>query len=133
MKTAWLETAGITLLCIAPLLGVGGTAMNGCHPQNVNTAPLIQASEKLGLCILQASVSDLVDAVTDPVSLIPAIIGSCGTYGTATAAQVLQVIEEFFAAAPASDGGVTPTTSALSLERLQKVHAAAAKVAGVSP
>jgi hypothetical protein len=96
----------------------------GCaNPNAVSPAPLINASEQLGMCILQASVADLVDAIAAPATLIPAIIGSCIQYGEATAAQVVQLIEEYFASAPAVDGGLA--LSSTQAARLKKVHDAA--------
>jgi hypothetical protein len=98
---------------------VGCTAAQG--------AQLIAPSEQLGLCVLTASVSDLVDAIQDPATLVPAIIGACLQYGEATAAQILAVIEEEFASAPAVDSGIA--LSSVQAGRLKKVRDAAAAMA----
>ena len=70
----------------------------------------------------------------DPTSLLPfippkwqAIIGACLQYGEATAAQILAVIEEEFASAPAVDSGIA--LSSVQAGRLKKVRDAAAAMA----
>jgi len=94
----------------------------GCGP--VNAAPLVPVSEKLGMCILQAAVGDLVEAIADPVSLVQAVIGACRAYGVATIEQVIAIIEEAISSPPAVDAGAAPL-SAAQHARLEKVHAAA--------
>jgi hypothetical protein len=91
----------------------------GC---GANFTPLIQPGENLGICILQASISDLVDAISDPLSLVPAIISSCLSYGEATVAQVIQIIEQALTANPVAEAG---PGDAVRIQRLKKVHAAA--------
>ena len=80
---------------------------------------LIQPSEQLGICILQAAVGDIVEAISDPLSLIPAIISSCGAYGVATVEQVIAIIEQALSSSPA-DAGAT-----VAAMRLATVHSAA--------
>jgi hypothetical protein len=99
----------------------------GC---GANFTPLIQPSENLGICILRASVSDLVDAIQDPLSLVPAIISACLSYGEATLAQVIQIIEQALSASPVVDAGADGGVVSVSTVRLQKVHAAALVMSG---
>jgi hypothetical protein len=84
---------------------------------------LIAPSEKLGLCVLQAGVSDLIDAINDPASLVPAVVSACLQYGEATAAQIVTVIEEYFASPPAVDSGLA--LSSVQTARLTRLHDAA--------
>jgi len=107
------------VLALSCILGVA--AVPACT--SAQLAPLVAPSEKLGMCILQAAVGDLVEAISDPASLIPAIIGSCTGYGVATVEQVVAIIEEALGASPVSDSG------AVLIARLKKVHAAALVVA----
>lgn len=113
----------------------------GCSG-SVNIKPLVASSEALGICVVEAAAADFVDALTDPASLVSAIIGSCASYGVATVEQVLATIEEAIGAAPALpvadagpgsvDGGpdAGPAGNVLpkAQVRLRKVRDAAAAI-----
>jgi hypothetical protein len=100
----------------------------GCG-SNPGIQPLIQDTEKLGICVVQAAASDLPEAFSDPDSMLEAIASSCSAYGMATAAQILATVEEAIANSPATQ--VPPSspdagTSSLVLARLKRVRDAAA-------
>lgn len=118
------------------LAGLAPSALEGCNtPPPI--APVVNTLPPLGICIAQAAIGDIVDAINDPLSLVTAIINQCLPYGVATVEQVVQWIEVAFAAQPilvlpdaatAPDGaGTAPGSVSLSVHRarLAKVHAAA--------
>lgn len=69
-------------------------------------------------CILQAAAGDFVEAIVDPASLVPAILGQCAQYGEVTAAAIIAAIESWFASTPdaGSDAG------SIQASRLRRVH-----------
>jgi hypothetical protein len=71
--------------------------------------------------VAQAAIGDIVEAISDPASLIGAIIAACSQYGTATVEQIIMWIEQAIANQPALDGG----NVALNKARLNKVRSAA--------
>jgi hypothetical protein len=96
-------------------------ATTGCSA--LQEQAVVATLPKLGSCIIQAAGSDLIDALTDPYSLVPAIAAACSAYGIATAAAIAAVIESWFAGAPAAPDGGPPAT--LQAQRLRRVHDAA--------
>jgi hypothetical protein len=106
-------------MCVAAVPVI--TSLEGCA--GTPSGQLIAPSEKLGLCVVQAAVSDLVDAISDPVSLVPAIISACAAYGVADAQSVWSVLLEYLGAAPSPDAGVS--LSGVQLARVQRVMSAA--------
>lgn len=86
-------------------------------------AQIVAPSEKLGECIAQAALSDLVEAIADPASLIPAIGAACASFGVADAATIWKVVESYLTHSPLPDSGVA--LSPVQITRLLRVHAAA--------
>jgi hypothetical protein len=123
--------AGITFgLLASGALGIAwfaATPLEGCN------TPIASPATQLGYCILGAAGSDIVEAISDPVSLIPVIIAACSKYGVVTVDAIIATIEAYFGSAPvAGDAavGVSSTQSAYEA-RLHKVLSAALTVAGV--
>lgn len=116
----------VTLPLLAAAAPVGGVAITaaveeGCGGTLPSGAPIVGTLPPLGICVVQAAIGDIVEAISDPASLIGAIISACSQYGTATVEQVIAWIEQAIAGIPTFDGG----TVALNKARLNKVHAAA--------
>jgi hypothetical protein len=98
-------------------------------------SPIVAPSEQLGECILEVGLSDLVDAVSDPLTIIPIVYAACKSYGEATASVIWNVLENYLGIAPVladsgvpalTDGGApTAFLSAVQKARLLKVHDAA--------
>jgi hypothetical protein len=104
---------------IVLLLSVS-TCNNAC---NSPTAPITSTIPPLGMCILQASLADLVDGISDPLAIVSAIVTACQQYGAVTVEAIISYIESALASSPALDSGVG--LSAKQIARLHKVHAAA--------
>ena len=107
-------------------------------------APIVAPSEQLGECILEVSLSDAVDAIADPLALVPLVYAACKSYGEATASIIWTYLENYLGITPAIpvlEGGaplardasaplasITSTSSFLSViqkTRLLRVHDAA--------
>jgi hypothetical protein len=111
------------LVAAAPVGGVAVTAAveEGCGATLPSPTPILGSLPPLGICVVQAAIGDIVEAISDPASLISAILAACSQYGTATVEQIIAWIEQALAGAPGLDGG----SVALNKARLNKVHAAA--------
>jgi hypothetical protein len=128
MKT---KTPLLLVLWCVVLVGVAGLWQRS--PSSPSTVGCTKAQEQavvstlppLGACIVQAAASDFVAALSDPLSLVPAIVSMCGQYGEVTAGVILSVVESWFAAAPAVDAGPSPSDAgapSLVATRLRRVH-----------
>ncbi len=100
-------------------LCVGGSLETGCT--KAQETAVVSTLPALGACIIQAAGSDLVAALTDPLSILPAVVAQCLPYGTATAAMILSVIDSWFAAAPVDAGPALGSNPPL-VSRLKRVH-----------
>lgn len=131
-----LLAAALCSAGLGTLAGLTPAALEGCNAPPPVT-PIISSLPPLGICVAQAAVGDIVDAINDPFSLVTAIINQCLPYGVATVEQVVQWIETALASQPiltspdaatAPDGaGTAPGSVSLAVHRgrLAKVHAAA--------
>ncbi len=115
------------LLALSVLVSVAGLCVGvsletGCT--KAQETAVVSTLPALGACIIQAAGSDFVAALTDPLSILPAVVAQCLPYGTATAAMVLSVIESWFAAAPATvdAGPALGSNPPLVFSRLKRVH-----------
>jgi hypothetical protein len=115
----------VTLPLLAAAAPVGGIAVTAAVEEGCSTlpptTPITSSLPPLGICVVQAAIGDIVEAISDPASLIGAIISACSQFGTATVEQIIAWIEQALAGAPGLDGG----SVALNKARLNKVHAAA--------
>ncbi len=123
------------ILALSFVVVSGTTALDvaeGCNnPAGQN---VVSTLPPLGACVIQAGGSDFVDAISDPATLIPAIISQCAQYGLLTAAAIVSYIESWFASAPAVDAGPDGAAGApLSTQatRLRKVMSAALAYQGI--
>jgi hypothetical protein len=91
--------------------------------------PIASPAESLGFCILGAAGSDIVDAISDPASLIPVIIAACSKYGLVTVDAIIATIESYFSSAPAASDAAVGASAYEA--RLHKVLTAALTVAGI--
>lgn len=89
------------------------------------TAPITSTLPSLGICVVQAAVGDIVEVISDPVSLIGAIISACSAYGTATVEQIIAWLESALASQPVVTSDAGAISVAVAKARLSKVHAAA--------
>lgn len=126
------RTSKTLLAVILPLLAaaapVGGVAVTAAVEEGCSnlppTTPITGTLPPLGICVAQAAIGDIVEAISDPASLINVIIAACSQYGTATVEQIIMWVEQAIAGIPALDGG----NVALNKARLNKVHAAAVAI-----
>jgi hypothetical protein len=136
----------VSTAVLAVGLSIGGffvsDTLEGCT--KAQEQAVVATLPPLGACIIEAAGGDFVEALTDPASLISAVASSCMAYGSATASVIAQVIESWFAAAPAvlgSDAAVDAVADAavsaklrgaasVQSARLRKVQAAALALAG---
>jgi hypothetical protein len=86
----------------------------------LQAAPIVDSLPPLASCIIQAAGADFVEALSDPLSLLPAIASACIGFGTVTAAAIVHAIESWFASAPAVDSGTA--ASQVQAARLKRVH-----------
>jgi hypothetical protein len=98
------------------------TCKNACN-ESAPVAPVLSTLPPLGICIVQASLADWVDNVTDPLAIVSSIVTACQQYGVVTVEAILTYIESALTSTPALDSGVG--LSAKQLARLGKVHTAA--------
>ncbi len=104
------------------------TCNNAC---NGPTAPIVNTIPPLGMCILQASLADFIDGISDPLAIVSAIVSACQQYGLVTVEAIISYIESALASSPALDSGVGLSTK--QLVRLHKVHAAAVSQQHIVP
>jgi hypothetical protein len=123
------------------VLLVGVVAMTPLFSCNT---PIVAPSEQLGECILEVSLSDIVDAISDPLALIPLVYAACKSYGEATASIIWTYLENYLGITPAipvleggaplaldasaplaSTSNVSSFLSAVQRARLLRVHDAA--------
>ena len=125
MLKKFSKILGLFLLCIVlpvsvpvGLSAVTSSCTKEQSSQIVNTLP------PLGACIAQAAISDIVEAIADPLSLVQAIIAQCTPYGVATVEQIVAVIESLLSAPPTSPEAGSQML-AVHRARMSKVKAAA--------
>ncbi len=108
------------------LLG-GSTCKDACKeptaPPVMPVTPVLSTIPPLGLCILQASLADVVDGINEPLAIVSSIVTACQQYGVVTVEAILSYIESALASPPALDSGVG--LSEKQVARLHKVHSAA--------
>jgi len=106
------------------VVALGFVAADGCAGSLPSPTPIVNTLPPLGVCVVQAAAADLVEAISDPVSLVGAIISACSSYGAATVDQIIAWVEQAIAAPPVfTDAGAV--SIAVQKARLTKVRAAA--------
>src|SRR5580693_2996473 len=94
-----LLAAALCSAGLGTLAGLTPASLEGCNTPPP-TAPIVNSLPPLGICVAQAAIGDIVDAINDPLSLITAIINQCAPYGVATVEQVVQWVEIALASQP---------------------------------
>lgn len=107
------------------VLGIGVAlafvADQGCSANLPSPTPIVNSLPPLGLCVVEAAATDIVDAISDPASLIGAIVSACSRFGSATIEQIIAWVEQALSSQPAvADAGPSPASA-----RRAKVRAAA--------
>jgi hypothetical protein len=118
------------VLCVLlPISIPAGVA--SCTPPSASS--VVSTLPPLGACLIQAAGGDFVDALTDPATLIPAVISQCLQYGAATATSIVSYLDSWFASSPSVDAGTGGAISPAALVRARqmKVHAAALAYQGI--
>lgn len=105
----------------------------GCHLFE----PAVQPAESLAGCLVAAAASDFVDALTDPATLVAAVISQCSSQGLEVIGDLIAALEGAITA-PASDASFSADATVSGLDtvggtdfdhvriaRIMKVRAAA--------
>jgi hypothetical protein len=124
MKRTTITLLFPVLVALVPAGGVAAVATveEGCSTLPPTT-PITGTLPALGICVVSAAINDIVQAIQDPVSLIGAIISACASYGTATADEIYNWIEQALASQPIfADSGLSVSDYK---SRLSKVRSAA--------
>ena len=127
-KKASASVPPLTVLAFA--FGISGVSLfapstTACKGGLPDPTPVTSTLPPLGVCAVQAALSDLAEAIQNPLSLVTAIMAACSSYGQLTVEALIGYVESAIEGQPkipATDGAVLTEFHA---SRLSRVLAAA--------